>query len=72
MTRDKIIEALMKNAEGNIAKAKANVEIFLTNPVGVATHGDTLKTIIDEIKVIQDNEEVISVLNKHFPFKTMN
>ena len=28
----------MKHAEGNIAKAKVNVEIFLTNPVGVATH----------------------------------
>ena len=70
MIREKILEALMKHAEGNIAKAKVNVEIFLTNPVGVATHGDTLDTITKELKVITDNEEVISVLSKHFPFAT--
>ena len=60
----------MKHAEGNIAKAKVNVEIFLTNPVGVATHGDTLDTITKELKVITDNEEIISVLSKLFPFTT--
>ncbi len=35
--KEKIKEAIKKHAEGNIAKAKVNVEIFLNNPVGVET-----------------------------------
>ena len=64
--KDKILEAIKKHAEGNVAKAKANVDIFLENPVGVATHGDVLETITSEVKKIADNEEVIKTLVTHY------
>ena len=64
--RQVIIDAVKKHAEGNIAKAKANVDVFLDNAVGVATHGDVLEEITKQLKVISDNAEIITVLDTHF------
>ena len=57
-----IIDAVRKNAEGNIAKSKATLEVFLNNPVGVATHMDSVETVVKELKVIADNKEIIETL----------
>jgi hypothetical protein len=62
--KQKILEAVKKHAEGNIAKAKANLDVFLNNPVGVATHMDSVDTVVKEIKVIADNKEIIETLNE--------
>lgn len=71
--REKIIEALLKNAEGKIEKHKVNVEVLLQNPMGVAEHSDTLGTIEKELKSISECDERIETINKHFvkkdPFK---
>ena len=64
--RQVILNALKDHAEGNISKARANVEIFLDNAVGVATHGDVLEEINKQLKIIADNTEIITVLNTHF------
>jgi hypothetical protein len=61
--KQKIIDAVRKNAEGNIAKAKANLDVFLNNPVGVATHMDSVETVVKELKVIADNKEIIETLD---------
>ena len=60
--KEKIKEAIKKHPEGNIAKAKTNVEIFLNNPVGVATHMDSVETVTKELKTIADNKEIIETL----------
>ena len=61
--KQKILDAVRKHAEGNIAKAKANVDIFLSNPVGVATHMDSVETVVKELKIIADNKEIIETLD---------
>ena len=61
--RQMILNALKDHAEGNISKARANVEIFLNNPVGVATHMDSVETVVKELKVIADNKEIIETLD---------
>jgi len=61
--KQEIVDAIKKHAEGNIAKAKANVDIFLSNPVGVATHMDSVDTVVKELKVIADNKEIIETLD---------
>jgi hypothetical protein len=58
-----ILDAIKKHAEGNIAKAKTNVDIFLSNPVGVATHMDSVETVVKELKIIADNKEIIETLD---------
>jgi hypothetical protein len=64
--RLKILEALRAAARGNIAKAKANVEVYLHQPVGIGEHPDVLGAIQDQLDAIAHEEERIEVLEKHF------
>jgi len=64
--RAKIIEALSADAQGNIAKAKANVEVYLHQPVGIGEHPDVLSAIQDQLDIIAHEEERLEVIQKHF------
>tara|TARA_B100000900_G_C19940974_1_gene457709 strand:+ start:129 stop:323 length:195 start_codon:yes stop_codon:yes gene_type:complete len=61
-----MLTALRGEAEGNIAKAKANVEVYLHNPVGIGEHPDVLGAIQEQLDIIAHEEERIEVLDKHF------
>jgi hypothetical protein len=65
-SRSVITNALIADAQGNIAKAKANVEIYLNYPVGIGEHPDVLGAIQDQLDIIAHEEERISVIAKHF------
>ena len=41
--RETIIKALLAHAQGDIAKHKANVEVYLSAPVGIGEHSMSLK-----------------------------
>ena len=64
--RLKILEGLRADAEGIIAKAKANVEVYLHIPVGIGEHPDVLGAIQEQLDIIAHEEERIEVLDKHF------
>ena len=64
--RVKILEGLRADAEGIIAKAKANIEVYLHNPVGIGEHPDVLGAIQEQLDIIAHEEERIEVLDKHF------
>ena len=64
--RFKILDALRSDAQGNIAKAKANVEVYLHNPVGIGEHPDVLGAIQEQLDIIAHEEERIEVIQKHF------
>ena len=64
--KQKIIEALIAHAEGNIKKHVANINVFLENPAGVGDQEDILGTEAKEAKKISEYEEVINVLKKYF------
>jgi len=64
--RFKIIDALRSDAQGNIAKAKANIEVYLENPVGIGEHPDVLGAIQEQLDIIAHEEERIEVIEKHF------
>ena len=61
-----IVKALILKYEGEIAEAKANIEIYLHNPVGIGEHPDVLDAINSQIVKIAAAEENIQVLQKHF------
>ena len=62
----KILKALAAYYQGEIAKAKMNVEVFLENSTGVGEHSDILDTISVEIAKIATFEDNLKVLDKHF------
>ena len=64
--RVKMLDALLADANGNIAKAKANVEVYLHNPVGIGEHPDVLAAIQEQVDIIAHEEERIEVIEKHF------
>ena len=66
MLRDKILDALYLDAQGNIAKAKANIEVYLHQPVGIGEHPDVLGAIQEQVDIIAHEQERIQVLEKHF------
>jgi|TARA_B100000900_G_scaffold247863_1_gene210893 undecaprenyl pyrophosphate synthase len=64
--RRTIVKALRAQALGNIEKAKANIDIYLHNPVGIGEHSDILAAVQDQIDMIAKEEERLDVLEKHF------
>ena len=65
--RPTILTALQNDAFGQISKAKANVEVYLANPVGIGEHPDILAAIQEQLDIVAENEERLQTLEKHFP-----
>tara|TARA_Y100001936_G_C15820402_1_gene531390 strand:+ start:194 stop:421 length:228 start_codon:yes stop_codon:yes gene_type:complete len=64
--RNDILDALRSNAEGEIKKAKANVEVYLHNPVGIGEHPDVLGAIQEQLDIIVHAEERIEAIENYF------
>ena len=64
--REKTLDALRDAANGNISKAKMNIEIYLANPVGIGEHSDVLAAIQDQIDIIAKEQERLDIIAKHF------
>ena len=64
--REQMIKALLAHAQGDIAKHKANVEIYLTNPVGIGEHSNVMEAIEEELNMIAKYQDQIDVIQKYF------
>jgi hypothetical protein len=61
-----MLDALTKKLEGEIAVAKANVDIYLSNAVGIGEHSDILEAIEIQIEKIATAHEKIEIINDYF------
>ena len=50
--REQLIKALLAHAQGDIAKHKANVEVYLSNPVGIGEHSNIVEAIEQELDTV--------------------
>ena len=64
--RDKIKESLIAHAEGHIKKHSANVEIYLSNSIGIGERSDIIETIEKELEMIAKYDDQLHVLRKYF------
>ena len=64
--REKMLQALKAHATGHIKKHTMNVEVYLTNPVGIGEHPDVLAAVQDQIDLIAKEEERLEVIRKYF------
>ena len=62
----KMIEALRKKYEADIAHAKANIEVYLNNPVGIGEHSDLVSAVDEQIDNMAHAEDKLEVLNKYY------
>ena len=58
-----LIDGLEQLYKGNIAAAKANVKVYLTNPMGIGEHPDIIQSIDTQIEIIANNQEKLDILN---------
>lgn len=64
--REQLLEAFRLHAQGHIAKHKANVEVYLTNPAGIGEHSDIIEAIEVEMKQIAEYDDMLEMCNKYF------
>ena len=64
--REQILRALLAHAQGDIAKHKANVEVYLEHPVGIGEHSNILEAIEEELNMIAKYQDQIDIINKYF------
>ena len=64
--REQLIKALLAHAQGDIAKHKANIEVYLANPVGIGEHSNIIEAIEQELDMIAKYQDQIDIINKYF------
>ena len=64
--KQELIQALRSHAQGEINYHKANVTIYLNNPVGIGEHSNVVGAITDELHEIAKYHDQIEVLDKYF------
>ena len=64
--REQLIKALLAHAQGDIAKHKANIEVYLANPVGIGEHTNIVEAIEGELNMIAKYQDQIDIINKYF------
>ena len=67
--RKQLINALLAHAQGDIAKHRANVEVYLANPVGIGEHSNVVEATEEEINMIAKYQDQIDVINTYFRSK---
>ena len=68
--REQLLRALLAHAQGDIAKHKANVEIYLEHPAGIGEHSNVLEAIEQELNMIAKYEDQVEIIKKYFMGKT--
>ena len=62
--RDRIIEALRLNFEGQIEKHLINVENLIENRVGIGEHGDIMDEIEQELAKVADYKDKLEIVEE--------
>ena len=63
---DAIIEAARKQAEGEMAVHRANIEVYKTMPAGIGEHSDIVEAVIAELDKMAAASDRLEMIEKHF------
>lgn len=64
--RQAMLSAAVAHANAHIEKHKVNIEVYLTNPVGVGDHSNIMDAIEKELDEMARYEDHLEVLQKYF------
>jgi len=64
--RDILLKAVKSHAQGHIDKHVANVEIYLTQSVGIGEHSDIIEAIEVELEEISKYQDQLDIVEKYF------
>lgn len=61
-----LLEALVKKLDGDIAVAKANVDVYMKGAAGIGEHPDIVESIETQISKIAEAEDKMNIIHTHF------
>ena len=64
---NKIINALAKKYEYEIASAKANIQAYIDHPVGIGEHPDLVDAVDSEMVKLADATDKLETLVSNYP-----
>jgi len=64
--KPELIKALLSHAQGEINYHKANVNVYLNNPVGIGEHSNIMGAIADELDAIAKYHDQVEVIERYF------
>ena len=64
--REQMIDAARQHAKAHIEKHRMNVEIYLTNPVGVGEHSEVMEEIEKQLDEMARYQDHIDILDNYF------
>ncbi len=60
-----IVDALVKKYEGDIAEANANMQVYISNSVGIGEHSEVMVEIDKQLEKISAAKEKLETLKKY-------
>ncbi len=71
--RETLLKAQRMHAQGEIEMHRANIEVYLKNPVGIGEHPGITEAISEELDKMARYHDQLEILNKYFKlYKTDN
>ena len=64
--REQLLAAVKAHAQGEIAKHKANVNVYLEHPAGIGEHSDITEAIQVELDKIARYHDQVEVIDQYF------
>ena len=61
-----MLVALMLQYKAEVAKAKANIKVYMANPAGIGEHPDLVSEVDSQIELIAHAEDKLDVLKNHY------
>lgn len=61
-----LLKALIARLEGEIAVAKANIDVYLTNSVGIGEHPDVVEAVESQVEKMAAAQEKIDTIKANF------
>ena len=64
--REQMINATRQHAKAHIEKHRMNIEIYLTNPVGVGEHSEVMEEIEKQLDEMARYQDHVDILDNYF------
>ena len=64
--KEQLVRSLLAHAHGEIEYHKANVRVYLDNPLGIGEHPDVMGAITEELDKIARYHDQVEVLERYF------
>ena len=66
MSKNNMIWALSSKYQAEIAAAKANIEVYLSNPVGIGEHPDMVAALDEQMSKLSEAEDKYETIIKNY------